>query len=240
MASNFEIPSTPKRKINRGENHSSGLRINGFKGLDQLACIVLRKITIIVFLAFVSSLSVNRSWSHPHVFVSTSVDMVFDDKGLAGFRIMWLFDDMFSSMIILDFDKNNNKRLEASEIKSIKKGAFSNLSGFDYFTHIKIEGKPFKVKYVNAFNAKIFNDRLVYEFFVPCHVPALDSFKEVTLAVYDMTFYSSVSLMKNPVTYENQKPYEIEHRIERNVNEAYYYGQIYPEEITLRFKRKNG
>ena len=201
---------------------------------------VHRKVLLIGILAFILSLSVVTSWSHPHVFVYSAVDVVFDEKGLAGFRIRWLFDEMFSSMIILDFDKSGNNRFEQSEIEDVKKGAFSNLGEFDYFTHIKINGKLFKVKFVTDFSAEIIKGKLVYNFFVPCHVQAIETFKDVKLSIYDHTFYSSVFLVKNPVTYENRKPYKIEHRIERNRNEAYYYGQIYPEEITLRFKRKNG
>ena len=179
------------------------------------------------------------AWSHPHVFLYSSVDVVFDEKGLAGFRIGWLFDEMFSSMIFLDFDKNGNQRFEPSEIEAIREGAFSNLRNFDYFTHIKINGEPFKVKFVADFSASINKGQLVYRFFVPCHVQALETFKEVKLSIYDQSFYSSVFWAENPLTFENREPFEIEHRIEKNKNEAYYYGQIYPEEIILRFKRKD-
>jgi len=54
--------------------------------------------------------------SHPHVFIVQRIEVVFDDKGLAGFRIEWKFDEMFSSMIAGDYDKNQNKYLEPDEI----------------------------------------------------------------------------------------------------------------------------
>jgi len=38
------------------------------------------------------------SFSHPHVFMTQQITSVFDDKGVAGFKIRWEFDDMFSSM----------------------------------------------------------------------------------------------------------------------------------------------
>jgi len=143
-------------------------------------------------------------------------------------------------MIILDFDKNGNNRLEPSEIENVKKGAFLNLRNFDYFTHVNINGKEFKVQYVTDFSAEIVGDCLVYQFFVPCHIHATDTFQEICLSVYDHTFYCDVALTENPVTYQKEGSYEITHRIETNHNRAYYYNQIYPEEIALRFRRKNG
>ena len=178
--------------------------------------------------------------SHPHVFIYNSIKVVFDKKGLVGFRVKWVFDEMFSNMLIYDFDKNGNGSFEPSEIREIKNGAFSNLKNFDYFTHIKINGKPFKVKFVKDFSAKIKGDALTYRFFVPCHVLALSTFKEIKISIYDDSFYCSVFLTKNPIDFENTSPYEFHYRIGKNKKEAYYYGQVFPEEITLRFRLKNG
>lgn len=177
---------------------------------------------------------------HPHVFVYNSIKVVFDKKGLAGFKIKWVFDEMFSNIIIHDFDKNRNGHFEPSEVGDVKNGAFSNLKNFDYFTHIKINGKAIKVKFVKDFSAMIKDNTLIYRFFVPCHVRAISSFKEVKISIYDMTFYCSVFLTKNPIGFENASHYELHHRIERNKKEAYYYEQVYPEEIIVRFRWKTG
>ncbi|MCG2775971.1 MAG: DUF1007 family protein [Desulfobacterales bacterium] len=181
-----------------------------------------------------------KALSHPHVFIYNSIKVVFDKKGLVGFRVKWVFDEMFSNMLIYDFDKNGNGSFEPSEIRDIKNGAFSNLKNFDYFTHIMINGKPFKVKFVKDFSAKIKGDALTYRFFVPCHVLALSTFKEIKISIYDISFYCSVFLTKKPIDFENASPYEFHYRIGKNKKEAYYYGQVYPEDITLRFRLKNG
>ena len=198
---------------------------------------ILFSLALIVFLVFVR---VPVLFPHPHVFIYNSIKAVFNEKGLAGFKMKWVFDDMFSNMIIHDFDKNKNGHFEPSEIGDIKNGAFSNLKNFDYFTHIKINGKVFKVKFVKDFSAKIKDNILIYRFFVPCHVRAVSSFKEVKISIYDISFYCSVFLTRNPIGFESASPYELHHRIRRNKKDAYYYGQVYPEEITLEFKLKNG
>jgi ABC-type uncharacterized transport system substrate-binding protein len=178
--------------------------------------------------------------AHPHVFLHTGLQILFDEKGLSGVRVIWMFDEMFSNMIISEFDSNANGRFEPAEIDNLKEGAFSYLQNFDYFTHIKIDGNPFEVKFVRDFTAKIKGHTLVYQFLVPCHVSAIDAVKEVKLSIYDHSYYCSVFLAKEAIAYQNHQSYEVEHRIERNRKDAYYYGQIFPEEITVRFKRKHG
>ena len=113
--------------------------------------------------------------AHPHTFINQKIKVVFDDKGVAGFNIWWEFDEMFASMIVGDYDSNNNNVLEKNEVAVIKEKAFSYLSNFNYFIFIKIDNKVFDVKFIKDFFAKIKNKKLIYEFFVPCHVSAVEN-----------------------------------------------------------------
>lgn len=184
-------------------------------------------------------IGVPHAWPHPHVFVSGSAKLSFDEKGLAGFHVQWVFDEMYSSTVVLDYDRNGNGRFEPTEVAALQKDVFMPLREFDFFTHIKIDGKPFEVSYVTGFTPEIRDGALVCRFFAPCHVPAGGSFREVKLSLYDQSFYHSVTLERDPVTYENHGSYEVRHRIAKNREDAYYYGQVYPEEITLMFRRRN-
>ncbi len=107
------------------------------------------------------------SFSHPHAFIDNKLTMIFDNEGFAGIRAEWVFDEFFSSMIVGDYDRNQNNILEDSEITAIKKGAFDNLSNFDHFTVIRIGGKPFKVKYVRDFSVALKEGKLIYVFLYP-------------------------------------------------------------------------
>lgn len=178
-------------------------------------------------------------YSHPHVFVYTSIDACFDEKGLEGFQIYWKFDEMFSSMFIYDFDKNRNQKFEQSELEELKKGAFDNLKKFNYFCHIDILDKKFDVEYVKTFKAWIKGSSLYYSFFVPCHVQAVNEDKKISIAVYDHSFYCSVFLTKDPLYLKNNQNFEISYEVKRNPEKAYYFNQIVPKDITLKFRRKN-
>jgi ABC-type uncharacterized transport system substrate-binding protein len=187
---------------------------------------------------FVLIVTISKSWAHPHVFFSSSVKIVFDQNGLAGFKMQWQFDEMFTSMIKMDYDKNGNNHLEKDEVKNIENSAFANLRKFNYFTHIKINSKVFKTKYVTDFSAALNDGQLSYTFFVPCHVRAIDTFKTIALSIYDQTYYCSVSLAPEPLSLVNDQGFHVRKKIKTNRDKAYYYGQIYPEEIIIRFKKK--
>ena len=179
------------------------------------------------------------TYSHPHVFVVNKIILIFDDQGFSGIRVNWSFDEFFSSMIAGDYDKNRNKKLEKPEIAMIKKEAFSYLANSDYFSFIKIDGKPFKVKWVTDFSAALSDGTLTYEFFIPCHVKASSTFKEITIAQYDPTYYSAVFFGKNkPVKIEAGPNFETSFIIAENMKESYYYGMVHPVKVALKFRLK--
>ncbi|MCK5098508.1 MAG: DUF1007 family protein, partial [Desulfobacteraceae bacterium] len=89
----------------------------------------MQKRVLIIIMTVLLLTAVGKAvFAHPHVFISQKVNIVFDDKGLAGFNIEWEFDDMFTTMILGDYDANKNQFLEKNEVATIKEKAFSYLS----------------------------------------------------------------------------------------------------------------
>ena len=191
--------------------------------------------------AFLLFVAVDVSNSHPHVFIQNSLKIIFDQQGLAGVQVKWVFDEFFTSMIADEFDKNHNNKLEKPEITDIEKGAFANLVKFNYFSFIKINGKAFTVEYVRDFSASLAGVNLIYNFVIPCHVKAITTFKEVVISQYDPTYYTRMAFAKDrPVSMEGASAFEVSYRISKNMKEAYYYGQVHPVEVILKFKRRHG
>jgi ABC-type uncharacterized transport system substrate-binding protein len=187
----------------------------------------------IIFLLIFHSVAL----SHPHVFISQKIKVIFDDKGLAGFNIRWLFDDMFTSMIAGDYDKNQNGILEKSEEALIKKEAFSYLLNYHYFTFVTIDGKPFDVKFVKNFSAELLNKKLVYNFFIPCHVKITRNFKNVRVASYDPSYYSAILFAKkDSVSSNNPDTFEVKTTVKEDKLTEIYYGQVNPWALFLDFR----
>jgi ABC-type uncharacterized transport system substrate-binding protein len=98
----------------------------------------------------------------------------------------------------------------------------------------------FKVKFVKDFNALLDKDKLVYEFFVPCHVRAIGSYKIIRAAAYDPSYYSTIFFAKHDtVRIENGARFDTAVRVDQNKKETYYYDSVHPWEMTLIFRLKD-
>ncbi len=174
---------------------------------------------------------------HPHVFIAQQTHVVFDQKGLAGIRVKWAFDEMFSTMILDDFDLDRNGALDQTEVAAVKEGAFSYIASYNYYIHIKIEGKPFAVKFIKDFNAEVVKGSLVYEFFIPCHVTAMPAPKEIVISPYDPEFYSAIYFPdKGYLMFENADNFTITSKADIDRNTLIYYDTVNPYALFLTFK----
>lgn len=177
---------------------------------------------------------------HPHVFIENTLTLIFDNHGLAGIHVKWIFDEFFSNMIACDYDSNHSGSLDSREVNNIKEKAFRNLKNFDYFTFISIDKRPFKVKYVRDFSAELKGGKLIYRFLIPCHVKATSGYKQFIISQYDPTYYTSFAFVKNnPVRFRGASHFDTAHHIEKNLDKSFYYGQFHPLEIVLEFREKN-
>ena len=80
--------------------------------------------------------------AHPHVFINDKVTVTFDAGTLQGIGFTWTFDDMFSNMILSDYDPNHTGHFSAAQAKALKEGAFDNLENYHYFVALAIGNKP--------------------------------------------------------------------------------------------------
>jgi ABC-type uncharacterized transport system substrate-binding protein len=195
--------------------------------------------TLILSLFFIlNSNFIAKLTAHPHIFIENRMELVFDEKGFSGIKMEWTFDEMTSSGFIIDYDVDGNGLFSNSEKQVLKKEVFDYLKNFEYMTHIDIDGKVFKVKYIKNFVPKINDGLLIYHFFIPCHVSASHRFKRIAFSVYDKELFVGFSSKENAVTMKKQSQFETQTMFRENPNKTYYYGQLHPEETILMFKQK--
>ncbi len=177
--------------------------------------------------------------AHPHAFILQRLTVLFDKKGMAGIRVWWKFDEMFASMIIDEHDKDKNGRFDTLEIQTIKDNAFAQISEYGYFTFIKIDNSPFDVRLVTDFKAILDNQRLVYEFTVPCHVTATAQPKKISVGCYDPTYYTAIFFAKNnPVSLVNDDAFEVQTAIREDPETLIYFDMIHPWTLFMEFQIK--
>lgn len=177
--------------------------------------------------------------AHPHVFVDNAVSFVFSPRGLSGVRVHWLFDDMFGTMILEDFDLDKDGALSPGEVAAVKAGAFDNLVNFDYFTFVEVDGEPRRVRAVRDFRAGLQGGRLFYEFFVPCEVPAAGREHSVLLSVHDPEYYAEIYTPEDSTPgLEHVEAFRTRAAVRLNSDKHYSPFQVWTTEITLTFSTR--
>lgn len=130
-------------------------------------------------------------FAHPHMWIRGQIIPELGSGGLEAVRVVWDMDELTSSYLILDYDKDGDKALSAKEIAHIEAGAFRHLSEVDYYLFVELGGKTLSSKHfgrAGQFRAAIKGGRVIYEFRVPLTVH-WDDLPDVGLYLFDPTFY---------------------------------------------------
>ena len=178
-------------------------------------------------------------FAHPHVFIDYTVNFVFDQNELTGVATQWIFDEMYSSILIQDYDANKDGKFSDREIITIKQDAFSNLENYNYFIYLSINSKNFKVKSIKNFSVDVYDNKVIYSFFIPCVVPATLSYKKIEICMYDETYYVDLlPVGDNPVRFTNATSIDHKYKVFEDTKTSRDYGEIYPYSVHLEFRRK--
>lgn len=194
----------------------------------------------LIFATLVLSLTLPAvSLAHPHLFITTSYTLVFDDHGLAGIHVHWSFDEMYSSMTGGDFDKDKDGTFSAQESGELVELASTGLPPFHFFTNIEIDGQSFPVNSVTDFKITYESGQLGYDFFVPCPVPSENRSRTVKLSPYDPEFSAAMLFADDqPVLFENAERFKIDITIGEDPDKTIYFDMIHPVTLTLIFQKK--
>ena len=182
----------------------------------------------------------NISTAHPHVFINAFLSIDFNDSGVCGIGVKWDFDEMFTELMLEEYDTDANGVFDENERQRLYNEAFVNLKEYGFFTKIFVGDKRLEYSKTKNFKASIKDGQMIYEFYIPLsiNIPS-DSYKLINIYSYDETYYMDVYLDEiRPVTYRNNDKFDLSYRVEEDENMAYYFGQIYPQFIHLKVKKK--
>lgn len=127
--------------------------------------------------------------AHPHMFLSSREEFVWEKDRLAGCWIEWEFDQFFSADIIQAYDHDGNGKFSAAETKEVFNGAFINLRNYYYFTFIRQGKARTNPASVDRFTAGIRDHKMWYRFFIDLSKTETG---ELCLSVYDYTFFCDI------------------------------------------------
>jgi ABC-type uncharacterized transport system substrate-binding protein len=130
--------------------------------------------------------------AHPHIFVEARLEVVAGSDGnIQELRNVWRFDEVFSSSVLLDFDKNSNLKLDPDELTAVGKTVRTSLADFDYYTNITQNGKQIEVAPPDVINVD-FKDGQMLMFFAVKPATTMPLSGTMDFGVYDPSLYTSI------------------------------------------------
>lgn len=130
--------------------------------------------------------------AHPHIFAEARLEVVTTDDGtVSELRNVWRFDEVFSSSVLLDFDKNTNLKLDADELAELGEIMRASLADFDYFTTVTIDGKDMAIRRPEVINVS-FDDNQILIFFAVTPENPLPLKGKLAFGIYDPSMYTAI------------------------------------------------
>lgn len=134
---------------------------------------------------------------HPHVFAEARLDVVVNSDGtVKSLRHLWRFDDLFSSTVLVEFDKNGDLQLDDAELQEVGATVHASLADFNYFQMVTLDGKDVAMKPPAQMMANFENNQLIMMFESEPAAPLKLSGK-VDFGVYDPTFYTAIEYVED-------------------------------------------
>jgi ABC-type uncharacterized transport system substrate-binding protein len=164
--------------------------------------------------------------------------VTFDGGILQGISFTWTFDDMFSNMILSDYDPKHTGQFDPARSKALKEGAFDNLENYHYFIAMAVGKKQVSHFRIEQFTPSVTGEnKLVYSFFIPLKIPVQPTDQTVHLTVYDDSYYVAFDLLHlGDVTVNAAPDITCNLSIEKTKVKPVWPGQYMPDQLVIRFK----
>lgn len=152
----------------------------------------------LVFSLAALALSTVPARVHPHVFAEARLDVVLssDRSAVSSLRHLWRFDDVFSSTVLMEFDKNADLKLDDAELKDVADTVYTSIADYDYFQMVTADGKDVAMNPPPSLMVNYENDQLVILFESQPKEPIRLSGK-LDFGVYDPTFYTAIDFVED-------------------------------------------
>lgn len=152
------------------------------------------------FLAALGLISAPAVWAHPHIFVDTHVEVVFEEGRLASVRMEWVYDELFSLLLAEDMglDDDADGEMTYEEVATLSERVTGWPPGYNGALHVFQEGQEARIgppeDHSASYSEGRMRERLTREVAGP-----LDPTDPVEIAIYEAEFYTAYDLVE-PVT----------------------------------------
>ncbi len=137
------------------------------------------------------------AFAHPHVFAEARLEvMVNPDQTVKSLRHLWRFDDLFSSTVLMEFDKNSDLKLDDAELQDVANTVHQSLAEYKYFQVVTAGGKDVEMQPPPSLMANFENEQLIILFESAPKQP-LKLAGKLDFGVYDPTFFTAIDFAED-------------------------------------------
>ncbi len=154
-----------------------------------------RRMTAYLALATIVALSATPVASaHPHAWIDLRSTVVLDETGrVAAIEQEWLLDPLYSTLLTEEVG------LTPEALRAHAAAMLDRLRAYDYFTEIRIDGKPVTPGLVREFESELRSGRYWIRFVVPLEMQPDPARESLTYSVYDPTYYIEILHLEEDV-----------------------------------------
>jgi ABC-type uncharacterized transport system substrate-binding protein len=136
--------------------------------------------------------------AHPHAWIETRSDVVFNDEGrIVAINIEWDFDQGYSEMAIEGLDTNGDGYYSAGELRPLARENIIALKDYDYFVKARSGGDPVTYAEVTQYGMIYSSGTLKMHFTVPLAAPIDPFAAEFVYRIYDPSFFIAIDFAAN-------------------------------------------
>lgn len=140
----------------------------------------------------------NLAFAHPHMLAEANLEVGLsaDGRTLEKLKHNWRFDDVSSSMFLMDLDTNGDLVLDAAELKEGGKIMLESMAEYNFFQLVSLNGKDIPLNPPTEIFPSWANNQLVITFETTPKMPLPVSGK-LDVGIYDPTFYVAIDFLED-------------------------------------------
>jgi len=160
---------------------------------------LMRRLLHPLLLAGALALGTGAAQAHPHVWITTTSELVYaPDGSITGVRHAWTFDDMFSTYALQGIETKTKGVYSREELSSLAQTNVESLKEFAYFTFAKADGRKEKFQEPVDYFLEYKDASLTLHFTLPLKTPVKP--RQLALEVFDPTYFIDFKLAdKDPI-----------------------------------------
>jgi ABC-type uncharacterized transport system substrate-binding protein len=139
--------------------------------------------------------------AHPHIFIDTEIEVIFDDEGRAeALRIFWSYDDLTSLQVIADrgMDPDFDGHLTDAESAALSGFDMNWELGFAGDTYALLGSAPLELSGPSDWTVRYSDDIITSSHLRRFAVPVRLGEEALTVQTYDPTLYSGYFIANVP------------------------------------------